>query len=113
MIFAQNFSQTKISKANLNDNYLKDTILVTYPKTQNTKIPKFWKEKKSIQTKWIHIEKDIQGYVNYDPCDGSAEEIEIRNNYIKIDWRHEEPETYKIVKLEFTDQNKKFIFEHI
>ena len=110
MIFTQNFSQTKIAKADLVNNYVKDTILVTYPKTQNTKIPKFWRDKNSIQTKWIHIEKDIQGYVNYDPCDGSAEEIEIKNNYIKIDWRYEEPETYKIVTLEFNDKNKKFIF---
>ena len=41
MVFAHSNAQTNVGKSNAENNYTKDTIVVTLPKTQNTKIPKF------------------------------------------------------------------------
>ena len=113
MVFAHSNAQTNVGKSNAGNNYTKDTIVVTLPKTQNTKIPRFWKNRKSVQKNWIHIEKDSIGYLNYDPCDGEAEQIKITENYITFNWRLEDPETFKITKSKFVDRNKKFIFNAV
>lgn len=113
MIFVQSFAQTIAAKSTVVHMYKTDTIVVTLPKTQNTKIPKIWKNKKSIQKEWIHIEKDFKGYLNYDPCDGEAEQIYITENYIRIEWAMEEPEKFKILKFNFANGSRIFTFTAI
>ena len=75
IIFSSTYGQNK------ND---KQDIIVTEPKSTNTKIHQTWKSLSAIQKEWIKVEKDKNGYLIYDPCDGSNPTIKFDKGYLVI-----------------------------
>ena len=64
-------------------------ITTTYPKINQRKISKTWKSLNAIQKEWIKVEKDKDGFLIYEPCDGNTETIKFENGNILINWRIE------------------------
>ena len=77
--------QTKINE-NENTNF---NITTTYPKINLRKIDKTWNSLNAIQKDWIKVEKDKNGYLIYQPCDGETETIQIEGAQLTINWRIE------------------------
>lgn len=82
-------------------------ITITYPKLNLRLIPKTWKSLKAIQKQWIKVEKDTDGYLIYDPCDGSTATIEFVKTGIFINWGIE-GQNYYIDKFTRLTGNKAF-----
>lgn len=82
-------------------------ITTTYPKINLRKIPKTWKNLSAIQKEWIKVEKDKDGYLIYEPCDGNTETIKFENGTININWRIE-GEKYSYEKFTRITGNNSF-----
>ena len=98
ILFTSTYGQVKKEKLN---------IIVTEPKSTNTKIPQTWKTLNSIQKEWIKVEKDEKGYLIYDPCDGTTPTIKFDKEYIIINsiW---ESEKFSFEKFTRITGNKSF-----
>lgn len=83
-------------------------VTVTYPQKQSPSIPKTWKSLQAIQKEWVKVEQDKDGYLIYEPCDGSTEKISFINSGIKISWRLEESQNYSYEKFTRLIGNKAF-----
>ena len=73
-------------------------LTITYPTSNSRKIPKTWESLNAIQKEWIKVEKDEDGYLIYDPCDGNTEAIKFEKEGIAIYWRLES-ENYRFEKV--------------
>ena len=82
-------------------------ITTTYPKISLRKIPKTWKSLTAIQKEWIKVEKDIDGYLIYEPCVGDTETIKFEHGNININWRIER-EKYSYEKFTRITGNNSF-----
>lgn len=82
--------QSNIKKNEIIENKNDETnITVTLPKTNLREIPKTWKSLNAIQKEWMKLEKDKDGYLIYEPCDGNTENIKFENSSIVINYRIE------------------------
>jgi hypothetical protein len=61
-------------------------LTITYPKINHREIPKTWISLKAIQNEWIKVEIDKDGYLIYQPCDGSTATIKFEKGEILINW---------------------------
>ena len=59
-------------------------LIITEPKSNNTEIPSYWKSLSSIQKEWIEVEKDKDGYLIYEPCDGNTPTIKFERGKLVI-----------------------------
>ena len=97
--------QSDDKKVESNKNEL--DITTSYPKINLRKIPKTWKSLNAIQKEWIKIEKDENGFLIYEPCDGNTETIKFENGNIEINWRIES-EKYNYEKFTRIAGNSSF-----
>jgi len=93
-------SKTDVEKPTLN-------LTTTYPKSNLREIPKTWKSLKAIQKEWIKVEKDKDGFLIYEPCDGDTETIKFEKAGISINWRLE-GENYSFEKFTRITGNNAF-----
>ena len=89
--------------------YNDPSITVTEAKLKETKIPAF-ENLNTIPKEWIKVEKDGDGYLVYDPCDGSTPSIRIEKENIIIN-SNLESETYNYGKYKTIVENKSFKLE--
>lgn len=82
-------------------------ITTSYPKINLRKIPKTWKSLNAIQKEWIKVEKDKDGFLIYQPCDGNTETIKFENENIHINWKIE-GEKYSYEKFTRITGNSSF-----
>lgn len=82
--------RSKIKKDEVVENKKDETnITITLPKINLREIPKTWKSLNAIQKEWIKLEKDKDGYLIYEPCDGNTENIKFEKPGIVINYRIE------------------------
>lgn len=99
-------AQTRTSDT-INSKNIEQDITITYPKINLRKIEKNWKSLNAIQKEWIKVEKDKEGYLIYEPCDGNTETIKFENGSININWRIE-GEKYNYEKFTRMTGNNSF-----
>lgn len=104
-IFTSN-AQTKTSDT-INYKNIEQDITITYPKVNLRKIEK-WKSLNAIQKEWIKVEKDKEGYLIYEPCDGNTETIKIEGARLTINWRIENPQKLELEKFTRLTKNDAF-----
>lgn len=75
-------------------------LTITRPQSENRQISKIWKTRSDIQKKWIKVEKDENGYLIYEPCDGETPTISLNNDSIYIKWQIEP--AFKFYRDKFT-----------
>lgn len=101
--------QTKIEDTNPNEKQNTELDLTTtYPKTNNREIAKTWKSLKAIQKDWIKVEKDKDGYLIYQPCDGETETIKLEGARLTINWRFEDAQIFELEKFTRLAKNDAF-----
>jgi len=83
-------------------------LIITEPKSNNTKIPSYWKDLSSIQKEWIEVEKDKDGYLIYEPCDGNTPTIKLERGKLIIKPQIEPEEIYEYDKFTRLIGNKSF-----
>ncbi len=96
--------QTKINE-NENTNF---NITTTYPKINLRKIDKTWNSLNAIQKDWIKVEKDKNGYLIYQPCDGETETIQNEGAQLTINWRIENSQKFELEKFTRLTENNAF-----
>jgi hypothetical protein len=82
-------------------------LKITYPKINHREIPQTWKSLDAIQKDWIKVEKDKDGYLIYQPCDGKTETVKL-DGRLTINWRIEEPQKFELEKFTRLTENKEF-----
>lgn len=95
--------QSKIQKENSELD-----ITTTYPKINLSQIPKTWKSLNAIQKDWIKVEKDKDGYLIYQPCDGKTETVELEGANLTINWRIENSQKLELEKFTRLTSNNAF-----
>jgi hypothetical protein len=101
--------QTKIeTKKNNEKQNTKLDLTITYPKTNYREIAKTWKSLKAIQRDWIKVEKDKDGYLIYQPCDGETETVKLEGTRLTIKWRFEETQVFELEKFTRLTKNNAF-----
>ena len=74
-------------------------LTITHPKINLREIPKTWKSLNAIQKDWIKIEKDKNGYLIYQPCNGITETVKIEGSSLTINWKIENPQKFELEKF--------------
>ena len=100
-------SKTEIKKANEKQNAELD-LTITYPKINRREIAKTWKSLNVIQKDWIKVEKDKDGYLIYQPCDGKTETIKLEGAHLTINWKIENPQKFDLTKFTRLSENNAF-----
>ena len=86
----------------------KSDLTVTYPNINLRKIDKTWKSLDAIQKEWIKVEKDKDGYLIYQPCDGATETLKLDKGRLTINWRFEDDQTFELEKFTRLTKNDAF-----
>lgn len=97
-------SATVIKKGDL-------TLIVTSPVSQQQASISEWKDVNSVQKEWIKVEKDDDGYLIYEPCDGSTPTIKIEKNSIIYKPRIEPEATFEYSSIVIDSEGKVLKFE--
>ena len=97
VLSCNNQTKVEIKKAIDNQNAELD-LIITHPKVNQREIPKTWKSLKSIQKDWIKVEKDKDGYLIYQPCDGKTETVKLDGN-LTINWKLEDSQVFELEKF--------------
>lgn len=105
-IFNDDNKNYQIEKKESKKNEL--SLTITYPETNNRAIPETWQNLKSIQKEWIKVEKDKDGYLIYEPCDGLTERIKFEKGNLIINWRIEKKQIFEYDKFTRLIGNKAF-----
>jgi len=92
-------NDTTIVRLKLTKNEEKLDLTVTQPKSKKREIPKSWRSLAAIQKDWIKVEKDENGYLIYEPCDGSTPTISLNDGF-SMKWQIEP--AYKFYRDKFT-----------
>ena len=100
-------SKTEVKKAKEKQN-ADLNLTITYPKTKSREIAKTWKSVNAIQKDWIKVEKDRDGYLIYQPCDGKTETIKLEGARITINWKIENPQKFDLEKFTRLTENNAF-----
>lgn len=100
-------NNAELKKTNEKKNSKSD-LTVTYPKINLRKIDKTWKSLDAIQKEWIKVEKDKDGYLIYQPCDGATEKLKLDNGHLTINWRFEDDQTFELEKFTRLTKNDAF-----
>ena len=83
-------------------------LTITYPKINHREIPKTWKSLNAIQKDWIKVEKDKDGYLIYQPCDGKTETVKLEGARLTINWRIEDSQKFELEKFTRLTENNAF-----
>ncbi|MGQ7944722.1 hypothetical protein [Flavobacterium sp. WC2509] len=100
-------SKTEDKKTNEKHNAELD-LTITYPKINLRKIPKTWKSLNTIQKDWIKVDKDKNGYLIYQPCDGITETVKLEGAILTINWRIENSQKFELEKFTRLTENDAF-----
>ena len=92
------------------EKYEKQNIVITEAKLKNTKIQNLWVDLNSVPREWVKIERDENGYLIYDPCDGSTPSIKVHNEYLTVSYGLK-TETFRYGKFKTIVENKSFRIE--
>ena len=100
--------QNKVEEKKINEKQNTELDLtITYPKIKLTEIPKTWKSLDAIQKDWIKVEKDKDGYLIYQPCDGETETLKL-DGRLTLNWRFEDTQTFELEKFTRLTKNDAF-----
>ncbi|MCG2611420.1 hypothetical protein LZZ90_07865 [Flavobacterium sp. SM15] len=69
-----------------------------------------WKDFQTFEKQWIRLERDNQGYLLYQPCEGSINRIDIQQRRIGIYWTLESPDFFEIEKASLNKEGNLFTF---
>lgn len=69
-----------------------------------------WKDFQTFEKQWIRLERDNQGYLLYQPCEGSINRIDIQQRRIGIYWTLEAPDFFEIEKASLNKEGNLFTF---
>jgi hypothetical protein len=83
-------------------------LIITEPKSNNTEIPSYWSSLSAIQKEWIEVEKDKDGYLIYEPCDGTTPTIKLDRGKLIIRPQIEFEKEYEYDKFTRITGNKSF-----
>ena len=93
------------STDSLNNVSEKLDLTIIQPKSENREIPKSWKNLGSIQQNWIKVEKDKEGYLIYEPCDGETPTIKLDKGYLLVKPQIEPEAVFVINEFKRTKNN--------
>ena len=110
-VFNKDNKNYQIEKIERKENEL--NLTTTYPKVHNKEISDTWKNRNLIQKEWIKVEKDKDGYLIYEPCDGVPERIKFEKGNLIINWRIEKKQIFEYDKFTRLIGNKAFRLDAI
>ena len=84
-------------------------LIITF--SCSRKIDNNWKENSELFGTWVNLERDNEGYLIYDPCDGNNNFVTITKDNVIYDIGHEGPDTlkFKYIKILKTSNEIEFL----
>lgn len=82
------YHDTAVDKSNATET-IPDSAKKTYKNEVKGEPLIKWNSLSEVNKEWIRVERDDQGYLLYNPCDGSTPEVVIENGKISVHWQLE------------------------